>query len=208
MKSVFQNWFSLNNLLKELLLINRTKTWDVTWTSPQRLKTWLGLRFKDLRLDLDLTSKTWDLTWTWTSETCEHVCYWIFLLSPLLRTIRWHFREWRQQHVLPFDQTSLSLSTTSSSSFLSVGRRRRDRQKPQKESDYHGPDVERRPTNRGPWTRSRMMTRKWLYSTFLVRYFTPLTFRFLIRDFHLLLFLRKITLILRWTCLNSLETSD
>ncbi len=42
---------------KELLLINRTKTWDVTWTSPQRLKTWLGLRFKDLRLDLDLDLK-------------------------------------------------------------------------------------------------------------------------------------------------------
>ncbi len=45
----------------------------MTWTPPQRLKTWLGLRFKDLRLDLDLTSKTWDLTWT--SETCEHVCH-------------------------------------------------------------------------------------------------------------------------------------
>ncbi len=77
-KSVFQNWFSLNNYLKELLLINRTKTWDVTWTPHQRLKTWLGLRFKDLRLDLDLTSETWDLTWTWTSETCEHV-WWMEL---------------------------------------------------------------------------------------------------------------------------------
>ncbi len=60
-KSVFQNWFSLNNKLKELLLINRTKTWDVTWTSPQRLKTWLGLDLKDLRLDLDL-----DLRDLWT----------------------------------------------------------------------------------------------------------------------------------------------
>lgn len=42
----------------------------------------------------------------------------------------------------------------------------------------------------------------------LVRYLTPLTFRYLTRDYHLFLFLRKMILILRWTCLNSLETSD
>lgn len=83
-----------------------------------------------------------------------------FWRTPDHGPIRWHFRERRQQRVLSSDQTSLSSSTTSSSSFLSVSRCRLDRQKQQKESEYHGSDLERRPTNRGPWTRSRMMTRK------------------------------------------------